>query len=72
MNNNLLHVSAVALQKSLEREAKTASRLDHGAPAPNIEEERPSSILSRLFHWFDRAKTAQPHMVAPKLKNKIV
>ena len=72
MNNNLLHVSAVALQKSLEREANAATHVDQGEPRPNIEEEQPASILSRLFHKFDRTKTAQPQMVAPKLKNKIV
>ena len=72
MHNNLLHVSATALQKQLEKEAQVGNYVDQGNLEQDSEEERSSSILSRLSDWLHRTEKTQPHTVAPKLKNKIV
>ena len=72
MNHNLLHVSAVALQKSLEKQAQAGSYVNQDDLDSVPEEKHPSSILSRLSDWLHHKRTVQQHMVAPKLKNKIV
>jgi hypothetical protein len=61
MNHNLLHVSAVALQKSLEKQAQTGSYIAQDDLESIPEEERPSTIFSRLSDLLHNRKTAHPH-----------
>ncbi len=73
MNNLLFNISAVALQKQLEKEANSRNSVDRGDLDLNIQEERTSlSILSHLAEWLADGKTARSRIGTPKLKNKIV
>jgi hypothetical protein len=73
MHNILLNVSAVALQKKMEKEANAANREDFSNLDVPVEEVKPStSILLLLANWLGDKKAAQPRVVPPKLKNKIV
>jgi hypothetical protein len=73
MHNILFNISATALQKQLEKEARTHTAANFDALDHVEEEAQPnSSVLRLLINRLVGIKAAKAGVVSPRLKNKLV